>query len=65
MKMFVREIGVPGELTVDGSKDQNIPGTEFIKNCRRNYISLKITEPDIPKQNPPEGLIRDVHRKCF
>ena len=32
LKMFVMEPGVPGELTVDGSKDKNSPGNEFM-NC--------------------------------
>ena len=32
LKTFVMEPGVPEELTVDGSKYQNSPGTEFM-NC--------------------------------
>jgi hypothetical protein len=36
LKTFVMELGVPEELTIDGSKEQNMPGTEFMKCCRRN-----------------------------
>ena len=28
LKMFVMELGVPEEMTVDGSKEPNSPGTE-------------------------------------
>ena len=31
LKTFVMGLGIPEELTVDGRKDQNIPGTEFMK----------------------------------
>jgi hypothetical protein len=31
LKQFCRELGVPEELTVDGSKEQTMPGTEFVK----------------------------------
>ena len=30
LKTFLTELGVPEELTVDGSKEQNSPGTEFM-----------------------------------
>ena len=30
LKTFVMELGVPEELTVDGLKEQNSPGTEFM-----------------------------------
>ena len=45
LKMFVMKLGVPDELTVDGSKDQNSPGTDFMKCCRRNDILLTRTKP--------------------
>ena len=38
LKTFVTELGVPEELTVDGSKEQNSPGTVFMKCCQRNDI---------------------------
>ena len=33
LKSFVLELGVPEELAIDGSFEQNKPGTEFMKNC--------------------------------
>ena len=46
LKNFVMEPGVPEELTVDVLKEQNSPGTEFMKCCQRNCISLKKTKPE-------------------
>ena len=60
LKTFVMKIGVPEELTDYGSKDQDGPGTNFMKCCRRNDISLTGTKPEKPNQNPEEGLIREV-----
>ena len=58
LKIFVMEIGVPEELTFDGSKEQNSPGTEFMKCCQRNDISLTKTNSEKPNQNPSEGVVR-------
>jgi hypothetical protein len=65
LKTFVRELGVPEELTIDGSKEQNKPGTDFMKCCRRNDIKVKTTEPEHPNHNPAEGVIREVRRRWF
>jgi hypothetical protein len=32
-KNFILELGVPAEQTIDGSKEQNMPGAEFSKCC--------------------------------
>ena len=60
LKIFVMKLGVPEYLNVNGSKQQNSPGTDFMKCCWRNDISLTGTEPDRPNQNPEEGVIREV-----
>ena len=65
LKTFVLELGVPEELTIDGSLEQNKPGTEFSKCCRRNDIKVTRTEPERPNQNPAEGVIREVRRRWF
>ena len=65
LKTFVTEPGVPEYLTVDGSTEQKIPGTEFMKCFRRNDILLTRTNPEIPNESPLEGLIREVRRKWF
>jgi hypothetical protein len=62
LKTFVMELGVPKELTIDGSKDQTKPGMEFMKCCRRNDIKVQRTEPERPNQNPAKGVIREVRR---
>jgi hypothetical protein len=49
----------------DGSKEQNMPGTEFMKCCRRNDIKVHRIEPERPNQNPAEGAIREVRRRWF
>ena len=54
------ELGVPEELTEDGSKNKNSPGAKFMKCCWRNYIFLTRTNPEIPNQNTEEGVIREV-----
>ena len=58
LKIFVMKIGFPEYLTVDGSKEQNSPGTELMKCCRRNEIFLKRTDTERPNQNSAEGVIR-------
>jgi hypothetical protein len=44
LKSFIMEFGVPDDLTIDGSKEQNSKGTEFMKSCRRNNIQVTRTE---------------------
>ena len=63
LQTFVMELDVPEELTVDESIEQNIPGTEFMKCCWRNDISLTRTKPEIPNHNPAEVVIREVRRQ--
>ena len=65
LKAFILELGVPEELTIDGSKEQTKPNTEFMKCCRRNDIKVHRTEPERPNQNPAEGVIREVRRRWF
>jgi hypothetical protein len=65
LKAFIMELGVPDSLTIDGSKEQNSKGTEFMKSCRRNDIRVTRTEPERPNQNPAEGVIREVRRRWF
>jgi transposase len=65
LQEFCNEFGVPDELTIDGSKEQNAPGTEFTENCRKMDIRVTGTEPACPNQNPVEGAIREVRRKWY
>jgi hypothetical protein len=65
LKFFIMEFRVPDDLTIDGSKEQNSKGIEFMKSCRRNDIQITRTEPERPNQNPAEGVIREVRRRWF
>jgi hypothetical protein len=65
LKTFITELGVPESLTIDGSKEHNSKGTEFMKKCRRNDIRVTRTEPEHPNQNPAEGVIQEVRRRWF
>jgi hypothetical protein len=65
LRTFCNEFGVPDELTIDGSLEQNAKGTDFMKNCRSNDIKVTRTEPERPNQNPAEGVIREIRRKWY
>ena len=47
LKTFVMELGFPEELTVDESKQQNSPGTEFMNRhfCLLHYFLNLIFSP--------------------
>ncbi len=64
-KEFIKDYGVPEELTIDGSKEQNAKGTVFNKACRANDVKVTRTETERSNQNPAEGVIREVRRKWF
>jgi hypothetical protein len=65
LKEFISELGVPDELTIDGSKEHNEKGTEFMKTCRKHDIRVTRMEAERSNQNPAEGVIREVQRKWF
>jgi hypothetical protein len=56
LKSFIMEFGVPEDLTIDGSKEQNSRGAEFIKSFR------KITS-ESPEQNQ-SAKIRTLLLTC-
>ena len=58
LKTLITDIVFPERLTIDGSKNYNAPGTEFMKICRRNDIQVTRTEPEHPNQNPAETVIQ-------
>ena len=65
LRLFCQEFGAPEKLTFDGSKEQTKKGTEFMKQIRTHNIDYHICEPDLHNQNPVEGAIREVRRKCY
>ena len=52
LKTFLMELGVPEELLVDGSKEKNSSGTEFMNFFGRNDISLTSTNTERSNHNP-------------
>jgi hypothetical protein len=65
LKAFVLELEVPEHLTIDGSKEQTNPGTDFMKCCRKNDIKVHRTEPERANQNPANTFIREARRLWF
>ena len=65
LREFCQEFGIPEHLTFDGSKEQTMKGTEFMKQIRTHGISYQIAEPDLHNQNPVEGSIRELRRKWY
>jgi hypothetical protein len=65
LREFINEYGVPEELTFDGSKEQTSKNSEFMKNIRKFGIAYHVSEPYQPRQNPAEGVIREVRVRWF
>ena len=65
LREFCREFGIPQSLTFDGSKEQSMPGTEFMKSIRQYGIDYHISEADLHNQNPVEGVIREIRKKLY
>ena len=65
LREFCREFGIPQSLTFDGSKEQTMPGTEFMKTIRQYGIDYHISEADLHNQNPAEGVIREIRKKWY
>jgi hypothetical protein len=65
LKQFIKEYGVPEAITVDGSQEQTARKSTFVKMLRKYDVDLHVTEPYNPRQNPAEGVIREVRRRWF
>jgi hypothetical protein len=65
LRQFIHDFGQPENLTVDGSREQCGPKTEFMKNIRKYSIQYHITEPDRPNHNFAEGVIREIRKKWY
>ena len=57
LRQFIRDYGVPEQLTFDGSAEQVKPKTDFMKHIRDFGIDYHITEPYRPQQNRAETVI--------
>jgi hypothetical protein len=59
---FIRDYGVPEQLTFDGAAEQVKPKTEFMKHIRNYDIDYHIIEPYRPQQNRAETVIQEVKK---
>jgi hypothetical protein len=65
LRQFVRDYGIPEQLTSDGASEQTGPKTEFMQTIRKYDIEHHVSEPHRPQQNRAESVIREVKRKWF
>ena len=60
LRLFVRDYGIPEQLTCDGASEQTGPKTEFMQTVRKFDIDHHVSEPHRPQQNRAESVIREV-----
>jgi hypothetical protein len=65
LRQFIRDYGVPEQLTFDGAAEQVKPKTEFMKHIRDYGIDYHIIKPHRPQQNRAETVIREVKKRWF
>ncbi len=65
LRQFIRDYGVPEQLTSDGAGEQTGPKTEFMQNVRKYGIEHHVSEPHRPQQNRAESVIREVKKRWF
>ena len=57
LKCFNQDIGVPNEITLDGSKEQTGPKSSFVKQLHFCNTKIHRIEPYTPNQNFAETMI--------
>ena len=67
--MFMEDIGVPRRLIFDGSREQCMPGSEFMRLIKKNQIMWGNSEPYSQWQNQAEQGVKEIkgkvkHRRC-
>ena len=65
LQQFVRDYGIPEQLTSDGASEQTGPKTEFMQTVRKFDIDHHVSKPHRPQQNRAESVIPEVRRKWF
>ena len=63
LNAFKQDIGVPKRLIFDGSMEQCMPNTEFMKSIQRDHIEWRNIEPYSHWQNRAEDAIRELRRR--
>ena len=57
LRQFIRDFGVPEQLTSDGASEQTGPKTEFMQNVRKYEIEHHVSESQQQQQNQAELVI--------
>jgi hypothetical protein len=65
LREFINEFGAPELLTLDGSKEQTGPKTEFMQLVRKHDIEYHVSEPYQPRQNPVERVVQELQHRWF
>ena len=65
LERFVRDYGASDVMKYDGAPEQVGPHTKFQANMRKYDIKGHTTETKISKQNPVEGVIRELRKKWY
>ncbi|KAI2495883.1 hypothetical protein MHU86_18624 [Fragilaria crotonensis] len=65
LRQFVRDYGIPEQLTSDGASEQTGPKTVVMQTIRKYNIEHHVSKPHRPQQNCAESVIREVKRKWF
>jgi hypothetical protein len=65
LRQFTMDWGIPRKLIIDGALEQVGAHTAFMKRVRLYDIDLHVSGPRLPKENPAEGVIREVRKKWF
>jgi hypothetical protein len=65
LRQFIRDFGVPEQLTSDGASEQTGLKTDFMQNVKKYEIQHHVSEPRRPQQNRAESVIREVKRRWF
>jgi hypothetical protein len=63
LRLFTQQWGIPQKLTTDGAKEFTERKTAFQKKVREYDISMHVSSPYTPSENPAEGVIREVRKK--
>ena len=65
LKLLCQYFGVPDKPTFDSSKEKACKGTTFKKEVCSQGIDHHISDTDLQKHNPVEGVIRELRHKWY
>ena len=62
---FVSDYGASEHLTFDGATVQVGRNTHFQNTIWKNDIKSHVSAPHRPNENPAEGNIQEIKKKCY